>query len=406
MIKLDPIMLQPRDALAAARSPEAAMTTDSTTTTVLETILRRDRLVVLAGIGTVVAVSWAWLAIGAGTGMGLLAMTSGSDMAGMVMTLAVWAPGYVALMFAMWWVMMAAMMLPSAAPILLLFARLNRNACGNRPYAPTGIFALGYLAAWGLFSAGATLLQWGLERAGLFSPMMTTTSWRLGAAIVIAAGLWQITPLKNVCLRHCRSPLGFLMQGWRPGWLGAFRMGAEHGAFCLGCCWFLMALLFFGGVMNLFWIAGLALYVLIEKTIPLGDWIGRVGGFALAAWGIWLLVAAPSTDALAATSDLRVEVVETRSDGPGRTILAVRLARQADNRLLGGAVVVKATTDMMPDGMPEMSGRVAPMPDDHSGIQRFMIETGMAGRWRLLLDERLPGVSAPLSGSVEYDVKS
>jgi hypothetical protein len=183
-------------------------------------------------------------------------------------------------------------------------------------------------------------------------------------------------------------------------------MGAEHAAFCLGCCWFLMGLLFFGGVMNLFWIAGLALYVLIEKTIPLGDWIGRIGGIGLAAWGLWLLVAAPSTDALAATSDFRVEVVETRSEGAGRTMLVVRLARLADNRPLDGVVVIKAATDMMPDGMPEMSGHVTPIPDDRSGVQRFMIETGMAGHWRLMLDERLPGANAPASGSVEYDVKS
>jgi predicted metal-binding membrane protein len=327
-------------------------------------------------------------------------------MAGMIMAPAIWTAGYAALMFAMWWVMMAAMMLPSAAPILLLFARLNRNARGDRPYAPTGIFALGYLAAWGLFSAIATLLQWALESVGLLSPMMTTTSWRLGGAIVIAAGLWQITPLKNVCLRHCRSPLGFLMQGWRPGWGGAFRMGAEHGAFCLGCCWFLMGLLFFGGVMNLFWIAGLALYVLIEKTIPIGDWVGRFAGIGLAAWGIWLLAAAPATTAIAAGSDVRIELVEARSEAPGHTMLTVRLLRPENDHPLDGAVLIEAATDMAPDGMPEMSGHVTPLPDDHSGVQRFTIETGMAGRWRLILVERLSGKTAPVRASVEYDVKS
>jgi predicted metal-binding membrane protein len=122
--------------------------------------------------------------------------------------------------------------------------------------------------------------------------MMVTTSYWLGGGILLAAGLWQLTPIKGVCLRHCRSPLGFLMQGWRPGRVGALRMGLEHGTYCLGCCWFLMGLLFFGGIMNLFWIAGLAGFVLLEKTIPLGPWFGRAAGLAAAAGGVWMLVEA------------------------------------------------------------------------------------------------------------------
>jgi len=129
-----------------------------------------------------------------------------------------------------------------------------------------------------------------LERLGLLSPMMTTTSYRLGGAILIAAGLWQLTPVKGACLRHCRSPLSFIAHGWRPGRLGAFRMGLEHGAYCLGCCWFLMGLLFFGGVMNLFWIGGLAAFVLLEKTIPMGHWLGRIAGVGVTAWGVLMLV--------------------------------------------------------------------------------------------------------------------
>jgi len=172
--------------------------------------------------------------------------------------------------------MMLAMMLPGAAPMLLLFARVNRShKAQDRPYVPTGIFAAGYLAAWGRFSLLAAALQSGLEQLDLVVPMMTTTNYWLGGAILLAAGLWQLTPLKGVCLRHCRSPLALLAQQWRPGQLGAFRMGLEHGAYCLGCCWFLMGLLFFGGIMNLFWIAGLALFVLLEKTIPMGHWFGR-----------------------------------------------------------------------------------------------------------------------------------
>lgn len=273
----------------------------------LERILRQDRLVVIAALAAVVAIAWVWLILGAGTGMSAVGMTRGSGMpaagtmggmssagamGAMVMTPAVWTPGYAVLMLLMWWVMMAAMMLPAAAPMILLFARVNCGQKGARPYVPTAMFAAGYLLAWGGFSALATALQWGLEHSGLLSPMMVTTSWWLGGAILLAAGVWQLTPVKNVCLRHCRSPLGFLMQGWRPGRWGALRMGLEHGSFCLGCCWFLMGLLFFGGVMNLFWIAELALFVLLEKTAPLGPWFARAAGVVAAAGGVAMLVSA------------------------------------------------------------------------------------------------------------------
>jgi predicted metal-binding membrane protein len=187
------------------------------------------------------------------------------------------------------------MMLPSAAPTLLLFARVNRGRGpsfgGGAPLVPTGVFALGYLLVWGGFSALAVVLQWALEQAKLLSPMLETTDRWLGAALLLAAGLWQLTPLKARCLSQCRSPLSFLMTRWRPGRAGALRMGLEHGLWCLGCCWFLMALLFFGGVMNLFWIAGLALYVLMEKTLPLGHWLGRAVGLALIGAGVALTFA-------------------------------------------------------------------------------------------------------------------
>ena len=265
-------------------------------TTVLERVLRRDRLILVTALAAVTAIAWIWVVVGAGTGMSTIGMTRRSgmpDISGMMMERATWTFGYAGLMFAMWWVMMVAMMLPSATPMLLLFARINRKErAGDRPYVPTGIFAAGYLVAWGGFSALATALQWLLERLGLLSPMMVATSYWLGGAILVLAGLWQLTPIKGVCLRHCRSPLSFLVQSWRPGRLGAFRMGLEHGAYCLGCCWFLMGLLFFGGIMNLFWIAGLAAYVLLEKTIPLGNWFGRITGIAATACGVLMLVSA------------------------------------------------------------------------------------------------------------------
>ncbi len=262
--------------------------------TVLERVLRRDRLILITALVAVTAIAWIWLVIGAGTGMSTIGMTRRSgmpDITGMMMEPAAWTPGYAGLMFAMWWVMMIAMMLPSATPMLLLFARINRKErARDRPYVPTGIFAAGYLTAWGAFSAVATALQWLLEQLGLLSPMMVTTSYWLGGAILVAAGLWQLTPIKTVCLRHCRSPLSFLVQSWRPGRLGAFGMGLEHGAYCLGCCWFLMGLLFFGGIMNLFWIAGLAAFVVLEKVIRLGDWLGRIAGIAAVAGGVLMLV--------------------------------------------------------------------------------------------------------------------
>lgn len=256
----------------------------------LEAVLRRDRWVLLAALIVILTLAWGWLLAGAGMDMSAVEMTAMAGMDGWLMQSAVWSPAYAALIATMWWVMMVAMMLPSAAPMLLLFARVNRkDKSVDAPLVPTALFAAGYLVAWGGFSVIATGLQWGMESLRLLSPMLETTNRWLGAGILIAAGLWQLTPLKARCLSHCRSPLGFLAQHWRAGPAGALRMGLEHGAYCLGCCWFLMALLFFGGVMNLYWIVGLAVFVLVEKTVPSGQWVARAVGIALILWGIGLL---------------------------------------------------------------------------------------------------------------------
>ncbi len=250
------------------------------------TVLQRDQRVLAVALVAVLGIAWGWLLAGAGMEMNAVEMTAMAGMDGWLMRPAVWTPAYALVVLAMWWVMMTAMMLPGAAPMLLLFARVNRqDKSAGPPLLPTALFAVGYLLAWGGFGAFATALQWGLESARLLSPMLSTTHRGLGAAILVAAGLWQLTPLKAVCLRHCRTPLSFLIGRWRSGGFGALRMGLEHGAFCLGCCWFLMALLFFGGVMNLYWIAGLALFVLLEKTLPGGHWLGRVAGIALIVCG-------------------------------------------------------------------------------------------------------------------------
>ena len=276
----------------------------------LESVLRRDRLVVVIALVAVIVLSWVYVLAGAGMGMSAFEMTRmtqpvgvidstqpsvqgmsmGGTAVGGTMVTGAWTVGYAVVIFFMWWVMMFGMMLPSAAPLLLLFARMMRKEKDKgAPYVPTGVFALGYVIMWAAFSAIATGAQWGLEASGLLSGIMVGTSAVLGAGLLIAAGVWQLTPWKNACLRHCRSPIGFLSAHWRPGRTGAFRMGLVHGAFCLGCCWFLMALLFYGGVMNLYWIIGLALYILIEKLLPAGARIGQLTGVILIAWGATLL---------------------------------------------------------------------------------------------------------------------
>jgi predicted metal-binding membrane protein len=374
--------------------------------TVLETVLRRDRQAVVAALVAVIAMAWVWILFGAGTGMSAMDMLAGpstDSMAGMIAP-AMWTVGYAGIMFSMWWVMMAAMMLPSAAPILLLFARINRKQkAAGQPFIPTGIFAAGYLVAWGGFSLLATGLQWELERLSLLSPMMVTTNYWLGGAILIAAGVWQLTPIKGMCLRHCRSPMGFLVQSWRPGRGGAFRMGLEHGSFCLGCCWFLMGLLFFGGIMNLFWIIGLAVFVLLEKTVPMGSWIGRIVGVGVAAWGVLLLAGTMLT--IAAPNDYRFMVVDAPVSAPGKTVVAVHLIRAADNKPVDDATIVEAKTDMGPGGMAEMVGKVMPVASDRPGVFRFSIETGMAGKWELVLSAKVPGETAPVTGKVIYDAQ-
>ena len=374
--------------------------------TVLEAVLRRDRQVVATALIAVIAMAWLWILLGAGTGMSAkdMILEPGLDGMASMMAPAVWTVGYAGVMFTMWWVMMAAMMLPSAAPILLLFARINRKEKSvGRPFIPTGIFAAGYLVAWGAFSALATGLQWALERLGVLSPMMVTTSYWLEGAILLTAGVWQLTPIKGICLRHCRSPMGFLVQSWRPGRSGAFRMGLEHGSFCLGCCWFLMGLLFFGGIMNLFWIIGLAAFVLLEKTVPIGPWIGRIVGIGVAAWGVLLL--ATSTLTLATPDEYRFEVVDAPTGVPGTTMVAVRLVHASDNKVVDGATISEARTDMGPAGMAEMSGKVTPAASDHPGLFRFSIQTGMPGKWELVLTAKVPGETVPVIGKVIYDAK-
>jgi predicted metal-binding membrane protein len=250
-------------------------------------LLRHDQRAVLCALVAVIAIAWAWLFLGAGIEMDEMDMGGGEIM----LMMPPWTPGYAVLIFLMWAIMMVAMMLPSAAPTILLISKLARDrGGGGAPVA--GLFSLGYVLVWTGFSLSAALLQWGLDRAGFLSDAMAVGSAAAAGGVLIAAGVYQWTPLKQACLRQCRSPLAFLLHHWHSGAWGAVESGLRHGAFCLGCCWMLMALLFVGGLMNLLWIAALALLVLVEKTLPWGGRMSRVTGTALVAWGTVILVTA------------------------------------------------------------------------------------------------------------------
>lgn len=245
-------------------------------------IITRERLLIMAGLVVLTGLAWLYL----------ISMANDMEQMGeamMAASAAPWTATEFVLMFIMWSIMMVGMMLPSATPMIWLFVAVNRRQqTRGQAVAPTAVFIGGYLATWTAFSLGATLLQWLLHSAGLLSPMMATTSTLLGGAVLIAAGVYQWTPLKGSCLRHCQSPLQFITRHWRNGTGGAFRMGAEHGVYCLGCCWFLMCLLFIGGVMNLLWIAALAVFVLLEKVAP-SRWIPASSGLVLVVWGMLVL---------------------------------------------------------------------------------------------------------------------
>jgi predicted metal-binding membrane protein len=256
--------------------------------TTLEAVLRRDRVVVSAGLVSVAALGWVYLVYLA-RGMGDMDMIA--DMA--MPQMQTWGMVDLALLFVMWAVMMVAMMVPSASPLILVVAAANRKRHErDDPLVPTGLFLTGYLLVWTAFSAVATTAQWALHTTALLSPAMVGTSPVLGGLLLLTAGVFQFTSLKQACLSHCRSPLAFVMGHWREGAGGALRMGLEHGLFCVGCCWILMALLFVAGVMNLLWVAGISLFVLAEKALPRGALVGRLGGAALLVAGVMVLTSA------------------------------------------------------------------------------------------------------------------
>lgn len=250
---------------------------------------RRDRWIIGVSLAAVAVIAWAYMlkearqmdVSGACACMG---MTMGGP------DLGNWSAGSLLPLYLMWSVMMLAMMLPSATPMILTFASVNRNRRRQeRPYVPVAVFVSGYVAVWCGFSALVASAQWMLHRKALLSPAMASTSAVFGGIVLLAAGLFQFTPLKRSCLTHCRAPLEFIMTRWREGVGGAFRMGLEHGAFCTGCCWALMCVLFVVGVMNILWIAALTFLVGLEKVFPRGVWMSAVTGIVLIAWGVFVI---------------------------------------------------------------------------------------------------------------------
>ncbi|MGA9422367.1 MAG: DUF2182 domain-containing protein [Rhodanobacteraceae bacterium] len=258
--------------------------------TPLEALLRRDRLVVLGAIVVLSALAWAYL-LWLAQAMPMDAMDSATAQR-MSMSPRPWRVADFGFMFVMWVVMMVGMMTPSAAPMILIYARVGREAnARGTPLAATGYFAAGYVVAWTGFSLLATVAQQLLARALMLSPMLASASNRFSGLVLIAAGLFQWTPLKHACLAHCQSPLMFIQNhgGFRREASASFALGLRHGLYCVGCCWALMALLFVGGVMNLLWIAALAVLVLLEKLLSRRSEMPRIAGVLLIIAGVLML---------------------------------------------------------------------------------------------------------------------
>jgi predicted metal-binding membrane protein len=252
--------------------------------TSLETALRWDRVIVGSGLAGITIFSWVYL----------ISITREMHWVDLGRHVLMPHPQHrgshdLAMLCAMWSIMMVAMMVPAVTPTVLMFTRLNRSRHHEHtPYGETGGFLGGYLILWTVYSLLAGLAQWALHSTGLISDVMVSTSKVLGGLLLVGAGVYQWTPLKNACLRHCRSPLSFLMTRWKNGAAGALWMGLEHGSYCVACCWLLMLLLFVTGVMNLLWMGAITALVLIEKISPAGPWVTRMSGALLAGWGAWM----------------------------------------------------------------------------------------------------------------------
>ena len=256
----------------------------------METILKRDRLILLAALTGLALLAWSYMIYEARA----MYHTGVCHCAGMKMSgpdTGPWSTATLLPLFLMWAEMMVAMMIPSAAPTILTFALVNRKRREQeRPYVPTSLFALGYFLVWTAFSLAAAVLQWLLHGAALISPMMKSTSPVFGGALLIAAGIFQWSSAKRACLQHCRSPLQFLLGSWQEGRAGALWMRVKHRAHCTVCCWMLMVILFVAGVMNMLWVAAITLLVVLGKMSPAWWRADRIAGIVLFAWGGWMLL--------------------------------------------------------------------------------------------------------------------
>jgi predicted metal-binding membrane protein len=257
----------------------------------------RDRWAILAGLGGITVAAWIYLVVEAEPmSMGMTDRSMAHSMTSMVQT-QTWTAAEFGLILGMWAVMMVAMMVPTATPMTLVYSAVARKAAReDQPVAPTSVFVAGYLAVWGGFSLAATAAQWGLDHLALLSPTMVSVSPMLGGALLVGAGIYELTPLKRACLAHCRAPAYFISKHWRGEVSGAFRMGVALGSYCLGCCWILMGLLFVGGVMNLLWIAVIALFILLEKMAPFAETGGRVVGAVMILIGLLSLTGLVALD--------------------------------------------------------------------------------------------------------------
>ncbi|WP_259780304.1 DUF2182 domain-containing protein [Aestuariispira ectoiniformans] len=247
---------------------------------------RAHELAPLAGLLGVAALSWAYLGFDAARMADDMAIMKATPMA----MNSPWSAASLTVAFLMWTVMMVGMMLPSAAPAIMLYRAMAKKRVGEgRHRLAFWLFTAGYLAVWTGFSALAVLMQAGLQSATLLSPMLVSKSGVFSGVLLVAAGIYQWLPFKDACLSKCRSPMSLFLFHWRPGRAGAFLMGLEHGALCLGCCWALMLLLFTAGVMNLIWVGLITAYVFVEKLLPAGDVIGRIAGVVMAVAGLSLI---------------------------------------------------------------------------------------------------------------------
>jgi predicted metal-binding membrane protein len=326
------------------------------------------------------------------------------------------------LFLATWVVMMVAMMFPTAAPMILTFHKVQASKRQRgEAFVATWVFVAAYMLVWTLSGviafAGAFLAEAVAERAALSS----AAAARIGGAILLIAGLYQLTPLKEVCLSKCRTPISFIMTSWRERTGGALRMGVLHGAYCLGCCWLLSAILFPLGIMNIAAMAAITLVVLAEKTLPQGRPFARITAAVLVAYGVLVLavpqilptfmadnmgMAAPAglASTVGATPGYQFEIIELKTVGSGKTTVTVRLLCVPDSKPVKGAVILETKTDMGPGGMAEMLGKVTPLPSNRPEFYRFLIETGMAGKWRLILGAKVQGEPDAVRGAVIFDV--